>query len=142
MTFGVKNKAVVGPAFLSGWGAIAYGASKGKRKLGWIGNVGMGGVVLGGVLARAPMDRGAPASVGKKGKALFLAGWTALASGVAQKNGGSRQNYASALLGAGTVVAGATLIRKNALGGGKLPAVLPPAVFGLGWYLFTRELLK
>ena len=131
MTWAIQDKKVMIPAFLSGWTAITYGITDGFKTVDPFTVAGIGGIVAGGMMARAKGDWGASETIEKIGKPLFMAGWASLAFGLArQKN----INPVWTIIPSATIVAGAMMMKQQAGGEWeKIPKIIPPIVFALGW---------
>ncbi len=134
MTLAIDNKEALMPAFLGGWGLVGYGITEGFQDVDPLTGLGLAGIVGGALAARAPMDYGADEMFAKIGEPAFLAGWAALAAGMARRRD---QPFAMFAVPAATIIGGAMMLRKNAFEDAGFPPAIPAAVFAAGWAMLT-----
>jgi len=138
MSFWIKNKYLMTPAFMLGWASIAYGLTdkftnlEDKLLL-----AGLASITTGGMLARVHMDWGVLEKASKFGKPLFMAGWAALATAMAKENAATMGNkaYAQAYISTAVLIAGVMMIRMKQIMNKlpDVPAFVGPLVFSAGW---------
>ena len=134
MTLAIDNKEALMPAFLAGWGLVGYGITEGFSDPDPLTLLGLTGIVGGAMAARAPMDFGADEIYAKFGEPAFLAGWGALAAGMARRRG---VPLTMTVIPALTIIGGAMMLRKNAFEDADIPEPIPALVFAAGWAMLT-----
>jgi len=138
MSFWVKNKWLITPAFWFGWGAIAYGLTDRFSNFeDPLLLAGLAGITAGGQLARFHMDWGVLEKASKLGKPLFMAGWVAFSTALANENAekmGS-QAYIQAYISTAILIAGVMMIRMKQIMNRlpDIPAGVGPLAFSAGW---------
>ena len=138
MSFWVKNKWMITPAFWAGWISIAYGVTNGFKNFDdKLMLAGLGAITSGGALARMHMDWGILEKASKFGKPIFMGGWLAFMTALANKNKATQGNaaYIQAYASMALLIAGVMMIRMKQIMGKleNLPAAVGPMAFALAW---------